>query len=214
MSWHRPSLEDVDARKLATVGHSTRTTDEMVALLAEFGIERLVDVRTIRGSRHNPQYGADEIAAWLPAAGIDYRWIASLGGRRRQRGVDPELNAGWTHPSFHSYADYTLTDEFAAGLAELEAMTDVPCAIMCAEAVPWRCHRSLIATVLVARGWTVTHLIGPQQAVTHELGRWGARPAVAADGTVTYPRAVDAIAAPPLGAPQSAVWHSAHDGRP
>lgn len=159
----------------------------MVALLQEFEIARVVDVRTIRGSRHNPQYGADELASWLPAAGIDYRWIERLGGRRRRQGVDPTVNAGWKNLSFHRYADYALGDEFAAGLSELAAATDVPSVIMCSEAVPWRCHRSLIATVLVVRGWRVTHLFGPGHAVPHEVGRWGARPSVGADGTVTYP---------------------------
>lgn len=189
------------ARQLWTIGHSTRSADEFTGLLHEFGIARLVDVRTIRGSRHNPQFGAEQMAAWLPAAGIEYRWIARLGGRRRNQGVDPELNAGWTHPSFHSYADYMLSDDFAAGLAELALATDVSCAIMCAEAVPWRCHRSLIATLLALRGWQVTHIMGPGQSLPHVVGQWGAQPVVGADGTVTYPRDAAEWQAPLFDAP-------------
>lgn len=182
------------AGRLWTLGHSTRTADETVALLREFGIARLVDVRTIRGSRHNPQFGAGEMAVWLPAAGIDYRWIERLGGRRRNQHVDPEVNAGWSHPSFHSYADYALGGEFAAGLHELVALAGIPCAIMCAEAVPWRCHRSLIATALVARGWQVTHILGPGQQVAHKIGQWGAQPLIEPDGRISYP--ADALFGP------------------
>lgn len=177
----------METPQLWTLGHSTRSADETVQLLREFGIARLVDVRSIRGSRHNPQFGASEIEAWLPAAGIDYRWIEGLGGRRRKQPVDPAVNAGWTHPSFHSYADYTLSDDFAAALGELQGLADIPCAIMCAEAVPWRCHRSLIATALVARGWQVTHILGSGQATPHEIGRWGAQPLIEPGGRITYP---------------------------
>lgn len=186
------------ATHLWTFGHSTRTAEETTALLAEFGIGRVIDVRSIRGSRHNPQFGAEVMGSWLAAAGIDYRWIEALGGRRRKQSVPPQLNAGWTHAAFHSYADYAVGDGFAAGLAELTAfMTTpapaVPCAIMCAEAVPWRCHRSLIATALVVRGWQVTHILGPGQTVEHELGRWGPQPVVGADGVVTYPASASSI---------------------
>jgi uncharacterized protein (DUF488 family) len=146
-----------------------------------------VDGRSVLGSRHNPQFGALELDRWLPAAGVDYRWIERLGGRRRRQAVDPAVNAGWTHLSFHRYADYTLGDEFAAGLGELAELADVPVAIMCAEAVPWRCHRSLIATVLVVRGWRVVHVLGRGQLIDHEPGRWGAQPQVHTDGRVTYP---------------------------
>lgn len=180
--------------RLWTIGHSTRSSDETVGLLREFAIERLVDVRSIRGSRHNPQFGAEAMEAWVPAAGIDYRWITGLGGRRRRQGVDPEINAGWTHQSFHSYADWTMGSEFADGLAELTGAADERradgerTAIMCAEAVPWRCHRSLIATVLALRGWQIEHILGPGQTIRHEPGRWGPAPVVADDGLVTYPR--------------------------
>lgn len=173
--------------QLWTFGHSTRTEAETVSLLAGFGVRRVVDVRTIRGSRHNPQFGADVMPGWLADAGIDYRWIEALGGRRRKQDVDPAVNAGWTHPSFHRYADYALSPEFAAGLVELTALTDVPAAIMCAEAVPWRCHRSLIATALTVRGWTVTHIFAPGHGETHVVGKWGAVPEIDDAGRITYP---------------------------
>lgn len=174
-----------------TFGHSTRSASDTTALLREFGIRRVVDARTIRGSRHNPQFGADQMPGWLAERGIDYRWVEAVGGRRRKQEVDPAVNAGWTHPSFHRYADYALSSEFATGLAAVIALADVPAAIMCAEAVPWRCHRSLIATALVARGWRVTHIIGPGQSIEHRIDQWGARPLIDADGRITYPSGID-----------------------
>ncbi|MEO7124817.1 MAG: DUF488 domain-containing protein [Nakamurella sp.] len=175
--------------RLWTFGHSTRSADETVALLREFGIERIVDVRTIRGSRHNPQFGVDPMVEWLAGADIDYRWVEQLGGRRRKQPVDSAVNAGWTHQSFHKYADYALSDEFAAGLAELIGLADVPTAFMCAEAVPWRCHRSLIATALVVSGWQVTHIFGLGHSEDHVIGKWGATPEIDDAGRITYPAA-------------------------
>lgn len=188
--------------QLSTFGHSTRGVDETVALLREFGVERIVDVRTIRGSRHNPQFGADAMAQWSTEARIDYRWIERLGGRRRAQAVDPTINAGWTHPSFHHYADYALGDEFADGLTELIELTDRPTAIMCAEAVPWRCHRSLIATALTARGWRVTHIFGPGKSQDHVIGQWGATPQIDATGRITYPAGQPPLPAAPVPRPR------------
>lgn len=173
--------------RLWTFGHSTRSETETAQMLREFGVRRVVDVRTIRGSRHNPQFGAEVMPEWLRKADIDYRWVERLGGRRRKQPVDPEVNAGWRHQSFHKYADYALSGEFAAGLAELVALTDIPAAIMCAEAVPWRCHRSLISTALVARGWQVTHIFDAGHSQDHVIGAWGAVPAIDATGRITYP---------------------------
>lgn len=156
-------------------------------MLRESGIRWVADVRTIRGSRHNPQFGAEIMAGWLADAGIDYRWISLLGGRRGKQPVDPEVNAGWTHISFHRYADYALGEDFSTGMAELVELAAEPTAIMCAEAVPWRCHRSLIATALVARGWQVTHLLGVGHHEDHVIGRWGATPEIDPSGRITYP---------------------------
>jgi uncharacterized protein (DUF488 family) len=175
---------------LWTFGHSTRSAEETVELLRGSDIARVVDVRSIPGSRHNPQFGATAMAEWLPAAGIDYHRIEALGGRRRLRRVDPAINAGWTNDSFHAYADWTLGEEFAHGLAELGELAERPdarVAIMCAEAVPWRCHRSLIATVLVVGGWRVVHILGPGQVIDHRPGQWGPQPLVRPDGHVVYP---------------------------
>lgn len=173
--------------RLWTFGHSTRSEAETVALLQGFGVERVADVRTIRGSRHNPQFGAEIMPGWLAEAGIGYSWVSRLGGRRGRQPVDPQVNAGWTHASFHSYADYALSDDFAAGLAQLIDLATEPTAMMCAEAVPWRCHRSLIATVLVARGWRVTHILGEGHSEDHVIGRWGAVPEIEPSGRITYP---------------------------
>lgn len=179
--------------ELWTFGHSTRSEAETISLLRAFATERVVDVRTIRGSRHNPQFGKDTLPNWLTAADIGYQWIEKLGGRRRAQDIGPTINAGWRNDSFHHYADYTLTAPFAEGLAELidvahNSIDPAPrVAIMCAEAVPWRCHRSLIATILVARGWQVQHMMSEGHAITHEIGAWGAKPQVQTDGSVTYP---------------------------
>ena len=181
----------MDQPQLWTFGHSTRTADETVKLLRENLIERVLDVRSIPGSRRNPQFASGAMAGWLDEAGIEYRRIERLGGRRRRRGVDPEINAGWTNDGFHAYADWTLGEEFEQGLAELAGLAGAPdarAAIMCAEAVPWRCHRSLIATVLTVRGWRVEHVLGPGQLVLHRLGQWGPEPVVRPDGHVVYPR--------------------------
>jgi uncharacterized protein (DUF488 family) len=177
----------MSAGRIWTFGHSTREADETVAMLHEFGVTNVADVRTIRGSRHNPQFGAEVMPGWLGEAGIRYHSVSRLGGRRGKQAVDPEVNAGWTHPAFHHYADYALSDAFAAGLAELTELAAAPTAFMCAEAVPWRCHRSLIATALVARGWRVTHILGPGHAEDHVIGRWGATPHIDATGRITYP---------------------------
>ena len=181
--------------RLWTFGHSTRSESETVAMLRESGIRWVADVRTIRGSRHNPQFGAEVRRGWLAAADLGYRWISRLGGRHGKQPVDPEVNAGWTHASFHSYADYALSDDFAAGLAQLMELAEEPTAIMCAEAVPWRCHRSLIATALVARDWRVTHILGLGHSEDHVIGRWGATPRIDPSGRITYP-----AAQPPLPA--------------
>jgi uncharacterized protein (DUF488 family) len=172
-----------------TIGHSTHPLDAFAALLATHGVTRLADVRQFPRSRHNPQFNLESLAAWLPEHGIDYRHLPALGGRRRARPDSP--NGGWEHPAFRGYADYALTPEFAAGLAELCALAEErPTAVMCAEAPWWRCHRRLIADRLTALGWTVCHITGDGDAVEHELPPF----AVAGpDGTVTYPPAQEEL---------------------
>jgi len=151
-----------------TIGHSTRPLETLVALLRAHGIERVADVRRFPRSRRHPHVNTDALARDLPAAGLAYRHLPGLGGFRRARA--DSRNTGWSIPSFRGYADYMETEEFAAHLAALldEARLG-PTAIMCAEAVPWRCHRSLISDALLARGVEVRHILGPERAELHAL---------------------------------------------
>jgi uncharacterized protein (DUF488 family) len=174
--------------RLWTFGHSTRTAEQTVQLLRHNGIDRVVDVRSVPGSRRCPWFGAEAMSGWLAEAGVEYSRIGELGGRRGRQPVEPEVNAGWSNDSFHRYADWTLSADFEHGLAELSQLADARTAIMCSEAVPWRCHRSLISSVLTARGWQVEHILDADSVLLHRLGQWGAEPDVHLDGTVTYPR--------------------------
>lgn len=164
------------------IGHGTRPLEELVAMLREQEVEVLADIRTVPGSRHNPQYGGAALARELPGAGICYLHLKGLGGLRKPRPDSP--NAGWRNESFRGYADYMLTPDFEAALAELTALLRVrPTAIMCAETVYWRCHRSLVADALLVRGIPTLHLMAPGKAIPHTLTRF-ARP----EGTrVLYP---------------------------
>jgi uncharacterized protein (DUF488 family) len=165
-----------------TIGHSTRTTAEFLALLEGHGVRTLVDVRTIPRSRHNPQFNADALAATLAAAGTKYVHMASLGGLRRPR--PDSVNAGWRNASFRGYADYMQTPAFADAVGELIGIaTSSPTAIMCAEAVPWRCHRSLIADALLVRGVAAVEIVSATRATPHKL-----TPFARVDGgAITYP---------------------------
>ena len=174
-------------RPILTIGHSTRPMEEFLSLLAEHGVQRLVDVRRFPGSRRFPQYGSDALAASLRGEGIAYRHEPDLGGRRAEkRGADdPSPNAAWRNPQFRAYADHMGAPEFQAAIARvLRDAEGAAVALMCAEAVPWRCHRGLIADLLVARGIPVVDVIGAGRADAHRLSPH----AVAhADGSVTYP---------------------------
>jgi uncharacterized protein (DUF488 family) len=173
------------APTIYTVGHSTRSAEELLALLREAGVQRLADVRAFPSSRRHPQYNRDVLAAWLGEAGIDYRHLAGLGGRRTA--VPGSPNGGWRESAFQGYADHMRSAEFQDALAALEATArEAPTAIMCAEAVWWRCHRRLIADALVARGWRVVHLGAGSSPALHELTEFAM---VGPDGTVTYPPA-------------------------
>lgn len=168
-----------------TVGHSTRSSEELLTLLREVGIELLVDVRAFPSSRRHPQFNREALAGWLPAAGIAYRHLPALGGRRTPAPDSP--NGGWRESAFQGYADHMRSPEFRGALGELEAAgREAPTTFMCAEAVWWRCHRRLIADALVARGWRVEHLgIGDGRAV-HQLTEFAV---VHPDGSLTYPPA-------------------------
>jgi uncharacterized protein (DUF488 family) len=151
-----------------TIGHSTRSLPTLLALLAAHRVQRVADVRRFPRSRRHPQFNTDALARELPAAGVAYRHWPALGGFRRAR--PDSRNTAWRHASFRGYADYMETDAFAAALdALLDDAGQGRTAIMCAEAVPWRCHRSLISDALVARGVEVFHILGPARAEPHTL---------------------------------------------
>jgi uncharacterized protein (DUF488 family) len=168
--------------RVLTVGHSTRPIDDFIALLLGHRVSRLVDVRTVPKSRHNPQFGSAALAASLQAAGIGYTHEGALGGLRKPRPDSP--NAGWRNLSFRGYADYMQTPAFAAALERLIALAARErTAIMCAEAVPWRCHRSLVADALLARGLGACEIASPTRLAPHRL-----TPFAKVEGaTVTYP---------------------------
>ena len=170
------------ARVLA-VGHSTRPAEELVALLQAAGVATLADVRTIPRSRANPQFEQEALSRTLARAGIRYVHLPRLGGLRHARKGSAE-NAGWRNASFRGYADHMQTPEFEEGLCELRTLAhDGPVAVMCAEAVPWRCHRSLLADALLARGVVVEHIVGRGRTRPHRL-----TPFARIDGRrVTYP---------------------------
>lgn len=142
---------------MLTVGHSTLSIEIFLRALEENGVQALVDVRTVPRSRHNPQFGAEVLAASLATARIEYRPMQGLGGLRHAR--KDSVNTGWRNSSFRGYADYMQTGAFSAALQDLERLdSETTVAIMCAEAVPWRCHRSLIADALLVRGRSVYNL--------------------------------------------------------
>lgn len=165
-----------------TIGHSTRPIAEFIDLLTAHGVQRVIDVRTIPQSRHNPQFGRELFSASLLEAGIHYTHMPGLGGLRRPR--KDSTNTGWRNANFRGYADYMETSEFEEHLnrcIQLAAQERV--ALMCAEAVPWRCHRSLIADALVARGIDVREIASTAVARPHALTSW----ARVEGGRVVYP---------------------------
>ncbi len=153
-----------------TIGHSTRPLDEFVRMLKRNGVERLVDVRTVPRSRHNPQFAEQELARTMPLASIDYGRLAELGGLRHSPVAAETVNGAWRNPSFRSYADYMQTPDFARGIDTLIALAEQQTvAIMCAEAVPWRCHRSLIGDALLARGVRVEDIMSETSTRPHVM---------------------------------------------
>lgn len=176
---HRSTFPSV----IYTLGHSTRPIDELLALLSEHGIEALVDIRRFPGSRRYPQYGREPLAAALEAAGIAYRHEGDLGGRRPAAPDSP--NTYWRNAGFRGYADYLASSEARAALERLAAEGAVHrVAVMCAEAVPWRCHRQIVADALVARGVDVLHILAPGRSERHLLNS-NAR--ALPDGRLIYP---------------------------
>jgi uncharacterized protein (DUF488 family) len=169
-----------------TIGHSNRPIGEFVTLLRQVAIEALADVRSVPGSRANPQFNEHALAAVLAEVEIAYRHIERLGGLRK-RGKDwgPSRNGYWENESFRNYADYAATAPFREGLAELRALGQRQLsAVMCSEAVWWRCHRRIIADYLLASGETVIHILGEGNLETAHIN---SAAVIGADGVITYP---------------------------
>ena len=176
------------AARIWTIGHSTRSFDEFLALLRANEITRLADIRTIPQSRRHPHFGREALDARLTAAGIEYRHFPDLGGLRKPRPDSP--NTAWTNASFRGYADHMRTPAFAGALDELLVFGDddppraVRATVMCAEAVWWRCHRMLVADALLGRGVDVQHILSEAKTQPHRFTPFAR---VDADGQVSYP---------------------------
>ena len=172
----------VTGEVLLTIGHSTRPIDVFIRLLEAHGVQRVVDVRTIPRSQHNPQFNRDQLSPALHRAKIHYRYMPGLGGLRHARPDSP--NTGWRNVSFRGYADYMQTSAFEESLAHcIELAKRERVVLMCAEAVPWRCHRSLIADALLARGIEANEITSGIRTRPHSLTPWAC-----VKGTeVTYP---------------------------
>jgi uncharacterized protein (DUF488 family) len=168
--------------KLYTIGHSTRTLAEFLSILTEHQITRLIDIRTVPRSRRVPHFNSENLSESLPQHQIQYQHLSALGGLRKPR--PDSANTAWRNQSFRGYADYMQTPQFESGLEQLMSAAAIePTAIMCAEAVPWRCHRSLVADALLIRGWQVIDLFSPKSAKPHNLTDFAK-----VDGThLTYP---------------------------
>jgi uncharacterized protein (DUF488 family) len=167
---------------ISTIGHSTLPIEKFLEMLEAHGIRQLVDVRTIPKSRRNPQFGQDQLAVTLTQHGITYTHMPGLGGLRHAR--KDSINTGWKNASFRGYADYMQTAAFDENLTKLIELADgAPTVIMCAEAVPWRCHRSLIADALTARGIQVQHILSAASRKSHTYTPF----ARVQGGLVTYP---------------------------
>jgi uncharacterized protein (DUF488 family) len=166
-----------------TIGHSTRSFDAFVAMLLAHGVRALADVRRFAGSRRLPHFNAENLAAELPKHTVQYLPCPDLGGRRKPDDNSP--NTGWRNESFRAYADYMRSPQFARALDRLMALAaQTPTAMMCAEAVPWRCHRSLIGDALLVRGWMVLDIMSETKATPHKLTPF----AKVQGAQITYPQ--------------------------
>jgi uncharacterized protein (DUF488 family) len=171
-------------RTIWTVGHSTRPLQEFLELLAHYQIEAVADVRRFPGSRRHPHYASDALAETLAGNDIAYQWLPKLGGRRKPMPDSP--NTAWRNASFRAYADHLTSQEFAQGLNELLTLSEKRrTTLMCAEAVWWRCHRRLIADVLLSRGFEVVHILDAKHATAHVYSK----AAHIVDGQLSYPLA-------------------------
>jgi uncharacterized protein (DUF488 family) len=168
--------------RIYTIGHSTHLSSEFIAILKGYAIEIVVDIRTVPRSRHNPQFDAGRLESDLRKHDIRYIHLKELGGLRHASKTS--VNTGWKNLSFRGFADYMETPEFSRGIEMLiDAYNSGQTVIMCAEAVPWRCHRSLVADTLVIRGIPVEHIMGTKKSMTHTMSPW----AKVTGRTITYP---------------------------
>ncbi len=175
-------LAKVGELRVLTIGHSTRTLSEFVELLKIYGVSLVVDVRTVPRSRHNPQFNKETLPDALKLVGVRYIHMPEIGGLRRPK--TDSVNTAWRNKGFRGYADYMQTKEFPKNLLKLMALARENCvAVMCAEALPWRCHRSLISDALVVRHVKVEHILSASNSIRHELSEWAH-----VEGTnITYP---------------------------
>jgi uncharacterized protein (DUF488 family) len=179
----------VSERTIYTAGHSTRTLDELAALLESAGVKALADIRRFPSSRRHPQHNRGELERGLASRGIEYEWLGEeLGGRRGQLvPLEQSPNRAWQTPAFRNYADAMATPAFLAAVERLEALAlRVPTVFLCAEKLWWQCHRRLLADLMVARGWRVVHLLESGRSQDHRLSEW----ARVEDGAVRYPALV------------------------
>ena len=174
---------ETPVRQLYTIGHSTRILEDFLHLLRMSHIACLADVRTVPRSRHTPQFNREALQTDLPKAGLRYVHLSRLGGLRKSRGSESP-NGGWRNAGFRAFADYMQTEEFARGLDELWGLAgQCRTAIMCAEALCWRCHRALIADAFMVRGGTVSHILSERKVEDHRVPPF----AVVLEGRITYP---------------------------
>ena len=171
----------MNPKTIWTIGHSTRTLEQLLALLHSFNIRMLVDIRNFPGSRRYPHFNKEVLENFLPANNIDYQDFKELGGRRKP--VEGSINTAWRNEAFRGYADYMETIEFKKAIDKLEAIAEKqPTAYMCSEAVWWSCHRALVSDYLKWKGWTVIHIMNLQKATEHPF----TKPASVADGVLRY----------------------------
>lgn len=174
--------------KIFTIGHSTHSQEKFVHILKTYEIKTLVDVRSYPGSRYIPHFNKERIHNWLEENGIKYIHLPGLGGRRKHiENIDYSLVEGWTHSAFRNYAAYTLTEDFEKSLSELiNIAKDSTTCIMCAESLPWQCHRLIISNNLIFKNVKIFHIIN-EKTIPHELNRYGAYTTFS-NSKVIYPK--------------------------
>ncbi len=172
-----------------TIGHSTRTIEEFIFIMHKYEIDVLVDVRSYPGSNYVPQFNKEIMQKWLVDSGVEYIHLSELGGRRKSNpNIDEALVSGWEKTAFRNYAEYSLSEAYKKGIDKLVALSKhQTICIMCAEIVPWRCHRLIISNSLVFKGEKVFHIIGESKLVEHKLGMYGAK-AVIDNDKIIYPK--------------------------